>query len=447
MKISFDDFRIFHHSDPIEIKPITILVGANSSGKSSFLAGIRYLFDILLSGEGSFNKEPFFLGTYDQIAHYRGGRFGRATCFKMRLEYSPRDMQWLWHGARTAQAAPSELPPDNGRIIELTFEDAQSQPALVTVRIVIGSIEVSRSRKDFPTIRLKYDGTEKTIESKLLSGAMLRGNPAAHNEFFWLILSLQEWMLLQPSKIPDDIRSVIIQMTEATLSSRIRTSGVYASSPIRTEPQRTYSPIEAVSSAEGVHIPMLLAQMKSFDSKKWTSIRKRLISFGRQSGLFQEIDVKRLGSNSDPFQLMITVSKVRSNIVDVGYGISQALPIVVELLMNENCLFFLFQQPEVHLHPSAQAELGSFFLEHALRAKKTIILETHSDYIVDRIRSDIVRSNQKPSDILSLLYFEKGQFETIIHPIEVDDSGQIINPPPGYRTFFMKESLRVLGLD
>ena len=66
---------------------------------------------------------------------------------------------------------------------------------------------------------------------------------------------------------------------------------------------------------------------------------------------------------------------------------------------------------------------------------------------MDRIRSDIVRLNKKPSRILSLLYFEKGDFETRIHPLCVDDAGQIENPPDGYRRFFMKESLRVLGLD
>jgi hypothetical protein len=260
----------------------------------------------------------------------------------MRLEYSPRDLQRL----RRRRSSIDKLD-DIERIIELTFKDAKSQPALVMIRIAVGSVQISISRDELPTVRLKYGDTEKKIESERLPRAMFTSYPATSNDIFWFIRPLQEWSYngepIQNLDVPDNIRSLLTQIAQevATLSFYSGQASVYASAPIRTEPQRTYSPIEAVSSAEGAHIPILLAQMKSFDSKQWTLIRERLIAFGKRSGLFQEIDIKRLGrSNSDPFQLIITVSKVRSNIIDVGYGISQALPIVVELLINENCLFF-----------------------------------------------------------------------------------------------------------
>jgi AAA15 family ATPase/GTPase len=56
MKISFDDFRSFHRSGPIDIKPITVLVGENSSGKSSLLAGTRFLLESVFVGEAAFNN-------------------------------------------------------------------------------------------------------------------------------------------------------------------------------------------------------------------------------------------------------------------------------------------------------------------------------------------------------------------------------------------------------
>src|SRR5881396_1662040 len=77
---------------------------------------------------------------------------------------------------------------------------------------------------------------------------------------------------------------------------------------------------------------------------------------------------------------------VRFNLVDVGYGVSQALPILVDTLQRPAAdEVFLLQQPEVHLHPRAQAELGSFFVSQAGK-KRRFVIETHSDYLVDRVR-------------------------------------------------------------
>ena len=72
---------------------------------------------------------------------------------------------------------------------------------------------------------------------------------------------------------------------------------------------------------------------------------------------------------------------------------------------------FLLQQPEVHLHPTAQAALGSLFCEIAGRDRQ-IIVETHSDYIIDRVRMDVrdKKTNLKPEDV-SILFFETDGME------------------------------------
>ena len=95
---------------------------------------------------------------------------------------------------------------------------------------------------------------------------------------------------------------------------------------------------------------------------------------------------------------------VRFNLVDVGYGVSQALPILVDTLQRPAAdEVFLLQQPEVHLHPRAQAELGSFFVSQAGK-KRRFVIETHSDYLVDRVRMEIRRGNIRAQDV-SLLSF------------------------------------------
>ena len=118
---------------------------------------------------------------------------------------------------------------------------------------------------------------------------------------------------------------------------------------------------------------------------EWQHLKRQIDAFGNQAGLFDELRVRLLGSkDSDPFQLQVRKGAKRvkgpfRNLIDVGYGVSQVLPIVTELLRPNGAKQFLFQQPEVHLHPSAQASLGSLFCTVAASGRQ-LIVETHSDH-------------------------------------------------------------------
>jgi predicted ATPase len=171
-----------------------------------------------------------------------------------------------------------------------------------------------------------------------------------------------------------------------------------------------------------------------------------LSEFGSGSGLFDGIEIVNKGKKeSDPFQIGIKSGGSVSNLIDVGYGVSQALPILVDTIQRSLASeFFLLQQPEVHLHPRAQAELGSFFAKQVGKQRRFVI-ETHSDYLVDRIRMEVRRKQLKPEDV-SLLYFERNKREATIHNLELDRNGSIMDPPPGYRQFFLNEGRDLLGI-
>ncbi len=81
--LNLQHFRIFESTGNVPIRPITLLTGSNSAGKSSFLAALKYLSDIgTFAGSGpSFNRDPFLLGSFEQISHYRGGKAGRSKAF------------------------------------------------------------------------------------------------------------------------------------------------------------------------------------------------------------------------------------------------------------------------------------------------------------------------------------------------------------------------------
>jgi predicted ATPase len=135
------------------------------------------------------------------------------------------------------------------------------------------------------------------------------------------------------------------------------------------------------------------------------------------------------------------------NMVDVGYGVSQILPILVDCLRGKPGRMFLLQQPEVHLNPRVQSELASFLAALAKKEQKQFLIETHSDYLIDRLRLDIRdrKHDLKPEDV-SILFFERGPKGVTIHPMGIDKWGNIEGAPKGYRKFILEEERRILGL-
>ena len=189
----------------------------------------------------------------------------------------------------------------------------------------------------------------------------------------------------------------------------------------------------------------------------------QLEEFGKAAGLFDEIKVRHLGTTgSEPFQLQVRKWDKRlkgpfRNLLDVGYGVSQVLPIVTELMSSSVPTdFYLLQQPEVHLHPSAQAALGSLLCNIAA-TRRQLIVETHSDHLMDRIRMEVrdAEAGLKPAGV-SLLYFERKGLGVKIHSLQFDsegnvhpapnERGDIPEMPDSYRRFFMEETRRSLGL-
>jgi predicted ATPase len=191
---------------------------------------------------------------------------------------------------------------------------------------------------------------------------------------------------------------------------------------------------------------MILAKAFTSDPTASAQLREAIDAFGHASGLFTDIDIRRIGrKEGDPFQLQVKIAGSSINLVDVGYGVSQVLPIIVDAIREPPGSTFLLQQPEVHLHPRAQAELGSFLAALAKQQQKRFIVETHSDYMVDRIRMDIRDGKHlKPGDV-AILYFEHTRGATQIHTMEIDDFGNLVGVPPGYRQFFLEEERRMLG--
>lgn len=442
--VSLRNFRAFDSASEVPIRPITLLTGANSAGKTSFLAALRYLSDISPFGAdvSSFNKAPFSLGAYEQIAHHFGSGNDDDSHFCLGYRGPLADDRFSPSIGRPTDIEPKECE------FTILFKRHLGQPTISEFSFRAGKRWALQLKIDANWNRVSVAGkAEDTVVEKTgdipqnFRSEQLSQRPALVQFLVDQILSEADqhsissprWMLARQ----------LTGYLQRSITAVPPTSFVGA--PVRSRPSRTYDPSETATSPEGAHVPSRLAQIARTSPNEWHRLRSSLSKFGAESGLFTDIEIRSLGlSDSDPFQLHVLVSGAKRNLIDVGYGVSQAIPVVFELLRRVPQQMFLVQQPEVHLHPEAQAALGSLIAAEANRVPGYIIIETHSDYLIDRIRR-LIREGVVSRDDVSLLYFDRVRDFSRIEEIGLDERGEVVSAPDRYRAFFLKEQLANLG--
>lgn len=442
-QVQVENYRCFHDWQTARLAPLTFLIGENSTGKTSFLALLRALWDVAYSHQApDFRESPYDLGGFRDIAHERGRRGGRAGSFSARFQTHKRG-----------------VGSDGVTDFEVRFENRKSFPFPAWRRIASGHLwfEASVSHDEPLVLRFGNSRGRWRAENSDLGDLLSKqqGRLWLTAQLLLMAVASRDHASVQPTEDVDtpfakvdfdELQQFLMQVELGQLARP------YASAPVRTYPQRTYQPSRPSRDPEGKDVPDFLAELHHREPQQWESLKDQLETFGHASGLFDEISVKPLTKAAGgPFQLLVRrfggrLKGPHRNLIDVGYGVSQALPIFAELLRPDEHPLFLLQQPEVHLHPTAQAALGGLLCATAARGKQ-VVVETHSDYIVDRVRMDIRDQNTSlgPDDV-SILYFERKGLDVRIHSLAYDKRGNVLNTPPGYREFFMEETRRSIGL-
>ena len=444
--ISLTNFRCFRQTGTIPVKPLTVLVGENSTGKSSFLAALRLAWDFAYGLKPiNFNEEPFLLGAFDQISHFRGGRGGRAD--KLSFAFESRARRGL-RGRRSSRLDRS-LPVYQ----EAEFSRHGSHPVISKQILRYADTQLTLILQDpaGPSKLEILSGDRKITRTLGGEDSNFRMAPEAPIDWRYVLFFLERLSGKPNAKdSPEALlgKEALEQLEEIAALSRFgNMQRPVALAPVRSRPQRTYNPISDTPLPEGEHVPMVLAKMYFADKDGWQKLKSAIDSFGAESGLFSSLEVKGLGRHeSDPFQIRVRIEGPPSNLVDVGYGVSQVLPILVDALQSKRGTMFLLQQPEVHLHPKAQAALGSFLLRLSQEQSAKFVIETHSDFLLDRLRMQIRDSEDLDPEDVSILFFERDGVAVNIHPISIDSNGDLQNAPSTYRKFFLEEERRFLGL-
>lgn len=413
--ISLENYKCFKGKTDIEIAPLTVLCGVNSSGKSSILKSLLML--------------------------------------KQSYENTEATNQMTFNGNYV----------DNGSFLEIISEDPIKKSFTLSNQFVIEKLDSSSGTKEYTLYRdlyrLFYNSNITKFEitnsiDVIASDGFV--NPNKINKFFIEIkIYIEERLLMISSvtliKYPSENKYSIVCKNIPDVSGKIESfyidsckcyfSGMTLNSiyknkiddkkkvfipsivtifklvssqyslinyiaPLRENPKRTYVLDRDIASVgiSGENTALLLKKVydnntigilappiEDFNDTFFDVVSKNKFHTLLQSWMsYLGLGIIEL---DDRQQDIIKINVNKHNISDVGFGVSQSLPILVEGLSMRTKQTLLLEQPEIHLHPKMQMRIADFLLSLAMQDKQ-VIVETHSDHLINRLVRRALESNR-----------------------------------------------------
>jgi len=432
--IYMNNFRGFSDT-VVPIRRVNFLVGENSTGKSSFLALAELLSEPDFWFNLDFNSGNYEFGGYKDIvsALSRDQKEFQIGVCKEADKKGDAATYYLLHFREANDGAP-EL----ARFSQLT------KHYLATLRFTNNELAVA----------VLKEPSECSGSSCHQNCFAFLKQAAISSSLEYKILKDNEARYMRHAPIPsfpgivahlfDDkaIRATIESFPFPSLAMSF--AGM---APIRTTPKRTYDGYIKRFSPEGEHTPYVIREKLPTGKTVTNEFKTALDAFGTDSGLFESVGITQFGADAAaPFELTVTLGSKPLRVNSVGYGVSQVLPVVVELLTRKKRSWLSIQQPEVHLHPKAQAALGNVLFHAAIDESQTLLVETHSDYLMDRFRL-CMRDHKHPSEFAQVVFFERKRDGNQMFPMVIEHDGEYPDDQPvGFRQFFLSEQQHILGI-
>lgn len=149
-------------------------------------------------------------------------------------------------------------------------------------------------------------------------------------------------------------------------------------------------------------------------------------------GVAERIETNDLGKIGHELKITTDIEEMEQDLTHVGVGVSQVLPILVMALLAEEDDVIILEQPELHLHPRVQSRLADFFVTMNALGKQCIV-ETHSEYLINRLRYLVAKSDDRKIADDTLIYFvEKEAGHSVYREITINEYGKIDEWPKGF---------------
>lgn len=469
-------FKAFKDTVWLPIQPITVLAGLNSSGKSSVIDAIllltqtlraekRVAENIVLDWSGPFFEVDYFQEMVYHFPVYRACYDNEILSQEFSIDF---EIPIVINHKSLVQNRVTERREVNElhsllRIrfvfrVELKFESDEFQNSVTHYDIDLKAYSgTNNSIANHITIRHNESSDLVYISNSEHSTKVNRGQSLNFSYFLPVWEEKEELITTDEDKKRFEIYTLYRDLFQPTIKTiqdellyRIKYLG-----PLRHEPQRSYRQKrlpgidvgakgeDAVSllqrhwqkQVDFVQLPQdsqeIVAWEKLLPVKMplGEAVNEALRWLGMQNLRVQEgFGVVRadFATLSDPKRWV--------TIADVGFGVSQVLPVLVLGLLSETDSILIFEQPEIHLHPRAQARLGELLVCLAKTGRR-VLIETHSDHLINRLRRVVAEDlSDQLSDLVSIVFVTppaNGEGAKL-EPLRVNEEGLIENWPEDF---------------
>jgi predicted ATPase len=396
--IELENFRAFSKRVRIDFRPITVLIGRNSSGKSSVLKLLQMLRQSVNGHEG-----PFFqtegrhvaLGAWKDLKNRaaRGRYFKYEIGFQVKSPVSSRHMREF-----LKQKSSLSDVPKNFAVAEVPSTDFTVKGE----RFYFGDGN-----------RGKFEVSAYELDERVYSQSF--GN-LSEIGFLGFPMNATD---------PEDAFQSVVRNQLFLSPARDFFSSIRHLGPTRNESPRT---IQAESPPDGEvghrgeyalsHLVRMLGQKNRHDLPLVLKFCESVLHMDKVelkeqiSGLLSSFEARNLDT------------KVQHWLADFGFGVSQCLPIFVQGAILTNGEVVTIEQPEAQLHPTAQLELGSFFAALWKKRGVSSIVETHSGNILLRLRKLVRAGELDPQDV-GVAYFHAENNITKVTNLKVQPDGEL----------------------
>lgn len=423
-RLKLENFKAFESLD-LELAPVTVLFGPNSAGKSSAL---QFLLLLKQTKESANQKQAFALdGPYVN--------FGTFADIIYRHDES-KDISWSvgFHHLPNLKIDQdldtfNKLSSTNEFSVGACIGSIKQAPATKCIRYSFSgaSVTMQRDTKDPSRFLINSDGIEGfgLENNRNTSGRSLA--PVRGYAF--------------PDQIRTSYRNADI-LSDIQFTFEEYLDWMYYVGPLREAPLRHYmwsriQPLGVGSRGERT-IEAILAASHVFTphpdgSEARIPFQEAIAYWLKEMRLIHSFSVIEIapGTNIWAAKIKVTQEAPEVFLSDVGFGVSQVLPIIVALYYAPGWSVILMEQPELHLHPRAQTVLAELILSVSKMRELQVIVETHSEHLLLRLQRKIAENSIKRDDV-KLYFFSIKDGQSVAEPLRLNDLGEIENWPENF---------------
>lgn len=376
--VTIANFKGINAEQVIDIRPITLFVGPNSSGKSSV---IHALCALAQTAKSQNEKRPLVLDGESALVHL--GRFIEAVHSR---SYSGSIRLGVDIGVIPMPPTKAEQERRVRASCKFSFLSTKKTQDIYISQgeIVAGEQFYQIKQQKGSGYRISRNGWHKPIDGSFANGFML--------DFGSLFIHCHQ-IKFKPEEIYDLMFTQ--QAIDYSLKS-IRYLGPFRSPPLRRYQTMGSMPVDVGCQGESAFTLLANEVLKTRSRPHYREISKWM----QIVGIGDRIVISRLGK-SDLMDIKIGQGAgIEFPLADLGYGISQVLPVLIQCSFAEPNSTLLFEQPEIHLHPNAARRLTEIFATVATEKKVNILVETHSERLIGEAQRLIRDKMLDPNDVV-----------------------------------------------